>query len=283
MRDADQFGEKGREPFWGKAGLKEVHSVVDRDFLIQFGVDKRRDVVLDLQHNVTGLIGFFLNNKVMLGLDVIVAFLFLDHFELFNFLLFAVLAFFSLLFRVFEGWTGFLLGLGGLWDFLGAGVDGFGFLLFYLDFEEVEYFVGFGEFCLAEDELNGGVDFPVVNEKVSAFAGFFLFPFEIVLEGHGHAPKTLRLNAVDAEQAHKRVVELQPPVIFCLDIRNVVAWLCISNVDDNAGQFILELTQVLRVFLRWLLSVKMLQSVRVNVQIHWELVFGRDLFVDKCV
>jgi hypothetical protein len=80
-----------------------VHSVVDRDFLIQFGVDKRRDVVLDLQHNVTGLIGFFLNNKVMLGLDVIVAFLFLDHFELFNFLLFAVLAFFSLLFRVFEG------------------------------------------------------------------------------------------------------------------------------------------------------------------------------------
>ncbi len=39
----------------------------------------------------------------MLGLDVIIAFLFLDHLKFFNFLLFAVLAFFSLLFRVFEG------------------------------------------------------------------------------------------------------------------------------------------------------------------------------------
>lgn len=191
--------------------------------------------------------------------------------------------FFSFFLWVFKCWPCFLLRFCWLWSFR---ITDFILVLNYcllLNFELLKYLLFSGKLFLSQNELNFRVHFSVVNQKICTFTVLFLFPFEIILKRWWHSTETLSLNTVNAEKTDQWIVELKPLILFCLNKRDIMPWFCVSNMHNYASQFVIILTNILWLLLWRFLSVKMLQTVWINIEFNRELMFTCDFFIYESV
>ena len=136
---------------------------------------------------------------------------------------------------------------------------------------------------LSKNELNFRINFSIVNEKICTSTVLFFLPLKIILECWCHSTKTLSLNTVNAEKTDQWVIKLKPLIFLSFYKRDVMSWLCISNMHDYTSKFIIIFAYILWLFLWRLLSVKVLQTVWVNIEFHGKLMFTGDFFIYKSV
>lgn len=205
-----------------------------------------------------------------------------DHLNFFENLFLMNFLFFSFFLWVFKCWSCFLLGLCGLWNFR---ITCFilNFINLLLNFKLLKNLLFSCKLFLSENEFNFGINFSIVYQKICAFTIFFLFPFKVILKGWSHSSKTLCLNTVDTKETDKRIIELKPLILFSFYKRYVMSWFCISDMNDDTCQFIIIFTEILWLLLWRLLSVEMLQCVRINIEFDWELMFGCYFLINESI
>ena len=232
--------------------------IISLYFFLKTFVHEILDFVLDPDYEFSRSCIFFILLPFLIlhhlafcfNLNVILTLVLSDHLNLFHF----NLHLFSFFFRIFNMWASLFLRFSG---FLLTNYFGGLRRTFLLKVKSLQNLILLSN--RANLQLNNFLRSVPINQDICAFAILPFLPIILIIVSEG-STKALALNIVGVESIDDAIIILKPLSIVIFNVTDIMTLLCISNVADNACQFILIIRMLLHkiwvVFLFFIVVVK---------------------------